>query len=288
MKVEFERVAGCAGAIGGVLAREGKVLFSAIDAGRLLSYDPASGQTSDFRKYTGRANGLASGPDGTVYAAQTGSRRVVVFHPDGRTTMPAEKLDGKFHNYPADVSVDGSGRVWFTDPYSASPSPGAQVHGRLDHASVLRLQRSARREWQLVRMTYDTTHPYGVQVSADSAELYLTETDPAPSGRREIRAYPIRDDGSLGTPRVLHTFGADARGPHRGGYGMCLSGELLLVCAGDETSGPGALVYCLEPTGRIVASYPVPAAPVACAVLDSALYVTTVDGGLYRGTGIGN
>jgi gluconolactonase len=279
-ELKLERVASCQGAAGGVIAYRQRVLFSAVDKGCVISYDPASGECADFRRYTNRVIGLAAAADGLVYAAQSASRRVIAFHPDGRTTLPLDKLNGRFHNHPADVSVDSTGRVWFSDPFSPIPSTGAQVHGKLDFAAVLRLQRNARREWQMTRMTYDSEHPYGVQVAADESALFVTETDPSPRGRHELRSYPIAPDGTLGQHRVLHTFGA-----YRGGYGMCLNGENLLVCAGDGASGPGPLIYCFTPAGRVLATIAVPAAPVSCAVLGNDLYVTTADGGLYRGPG---
>ena len=109
----------------------------------------------------------------------------------------------------------------------------------------------------------------------------------SPDGRREVRAYPLRDDGSLGLPTVLLTVGADHRGPHRGAAGMCVDSDgNLIVCAGGAGSGAGPLVYVLEPSGRVVATHPVPdGAPTNCAFggadLDR-LFVTTDTGQLYQ------
>ena len=58
-------------------------------------------------------------------------------------------------------------------------------------------------------MTFDTTSPNGILLSKDERTLYL-----ACGGyiipTRELRAYPILDDGTLGPYKVLHTFGKDA------------------------------------------------------------------------------
>src|SRR3712207_8640312 len=43
--------------------------------------------------------------------------------------------------------------------------------------------------------------------------------------RSELRAYPVLEDDTLGPPIVLHTFGADHRGIHRGIEGMCIDAE---------------------------------------------------------------
>lgn len=281
----FEEVASCWGAAGGVVTDGRVVLFSAVDESRILSFDPVTGQTTERRRYTSRTNGLAVGADGTLYAAQSGSRRVLRLNADGTSTLLAERLDGRIHNHPADVSVDDSGRVWFTDPYSDIPAPGAQIFGRLDHCSVLRVARTHRREWALSRMTYDTVAPYGVCVGQGSTVLYVTENDPRPGGRREVRAYPIEPTGSLGPYRVFLSFGEDSTGPHRGPYGMTMDGPDVLVCAGGAAAGPGPMVYRLTQTGRVLATYPVPADPVGCTVLAGDLYVTTTAGQLLRAQG---
>jgi gluconolactonase len=258
------------------------VLFAAVDESRILRYDPESQAVGEFRRHTNRTLGIAYTSDGCLFGAQGGSRRVVCFNADGSMTCPADRLEGRIHNHPWDICVDAEGRIWFSDPYSKIAAPGPQLHRQLDHASVLRLSRSQRREWGITRVTYDTAFPRGVQVSKDSRTLYVTEDDPDPVGKRELRAYPIREDGSLGPCSVLHTFGSDHRGVHRGGQGMCLAENGLLVCAGDEKAGPGPMVYLFAPSGRILKTFPVPDAPVSCYLVKNSLYVTTLNGALYR------
>ena len=99
--------------------------------------------------------------------------------------------------------------------------------------------------------------------------------------------YPVRDDGSLGPCTVMHTFGADVRGPHRGVEGMCLDADgNILACAGWQRSGPGPLVYVFAPGGAVLETHALPAdAPNRCCFggrdLDR-LYVTTAGGHLYE------
>ncbi len=272
---EFREVARCRGAAGGIVADGQEVLFSAPDEDRIYRYDPAGESVSVERSYTGRINGLDRAPDGSLFAAQSGSRRIVILEPSGAMTMPAERIGGKVHNHPAQVSIDGAGRVWFSDPCSPIPAPGAQVHPALPPA-ILRLSRDHRRYWRIQRMTDAPVEPYGVQVSPDGAELYVTSN----GERADVRAYPVGSDGSLGMHRVLHTFSEDYRGAHRAGRGMTFHDGLLLVCAGAPEAGPGALVYAFEPSGRVVATASVPAAPNCCRVIDGKLYVSTVEGSL--------
>ena len=281
-----EIVATCDGLAGGVATDGETVLFSAVDASTVLRFDPRDDSVTTVRRFTSRINGLAFSADGILYAAQSGSRRVLRLNDDGSSTLLVERIGGRIHNHPADVAVDPAGRVWFSDRYSTIPAPGAQIFGRLDHQSVLRLHRTPRREWALTRMTHDTTAPYGVEVSADGGTLFVTENDPAPSGRREVRAYPIAGDGTLGTHRVLLSFGSDPDGPHRGPFGLVRAGDDLLVCAGGPDAGPGPLVYRLTTTGRILETIPVAGRPVGCALLGEDLYVTTEEGQLLRLHGV--
>jgi hypothetical protein len=118
----------------------------------------------------------------------------------GRRARRPTNLDGRFHNQPSDLVVDRSGRVWFSDPYSMRPPPGLKVRLPLiDHASVLRLERTPQREWALRRITHDTVAPRAVLLSSDEVTLYVAEGEVGRIGPRELRAYPIGADGTVGT-----------------------------------------------------------------------------------------
>src|SRR6516164_8133091 len=122
MAWEFERVAGpFEGSAGGVIwdSTRDQVLFSTVDEGRLLWLDHASKAVSEFRRYANRVNGLARGPNGEIYGAQEGGRRLVEFTPDGRTVAVDALLDGKYHNQPSDLVVDRQHSIYFTDPRHA-------------------------------------------------------------------------------------------------------------------------------------------------------------------------
>ena len=63
MTWQFEPVAGpYQGPAGGVLWHEGGVLFSAIDEGLILRFDPRTKAVAEFRRYANRVNGLAHEP----------------------------------------------------------------------------------------------------------------------------------------------------------------------------------------------------------------------------------
>ena len=84
MAWNFERVAGPFKGRTGGLAWDGKgMLVSAVLEERVLRFDPQSGEAEDFRRWTGRVNGIAVAKDGSVFGAQEGGRRVIHFLNDG-------------------------------------------------------------------------------------------------------------------------------------------------------------------------------------------------------------
>ena len=104
---------------------------------------------------------------------------------------------------------------------------------------------------------------------------------------RELRAYPVGEDGTVGSHKVLHTFGSDHRGPHRGIEGMCLDADGNIVAVGGwKKSGAGPVVSVFSPEGRAIESHAIPGdSPNRCCFggvdLDT-LFVTTAGGELYR------
>ena len=278
------------------------LLFSCIPKNQILRYDPEKNDVTEFRRFTNGANGLAFGPNGALYGCQSLSRRMVRFNKDGSTTPLPWLLDGKYHNRPNDVVVDSKVRVWFSDPYEYgrnAPTRGPQPHPLVDHGSILRLEPPTNvgqapppahpaAGWTLVRVTHDTLNRNGLALSPDEKTLYVAETSLEAAGIRQLRAYPINEDGTVGEHRVLHDFGVgDVNGRARGVDGMTVDAEgSILACAGRLGGGPGPMVYVFSPTGRILDTHPIPAdRPTNCCFAGrelTELYLTTIGGHLFR------
>lgn len=282
---QFERVAGpYKGRTGGVVWDGQALLFAVPDEGRVLRFDPKTREAKEIRRYTHGVNGLTRGPSGELYGGQEGGRRIIRFEDDGTASAVSKLLDGRFHNQPSDLVVDREGRIWFADAYGATLAFGPQIFPPLDHASVLRLERDDRRAWKAKRMTFDTGDPRALRLSTDEKTLYVADGR-ADAARRELRAYPIAGD-RLGPPIVLHTFGSDHRGPHRGIEGMCLDTDgNIVACGGWRQSGPGPFVMVISRTGAVLQTHPFPAdMPMRCGFGDKglgSLYVTTGGGELW-------
>ena len=129
-------------------------------------------------------------------------------------------------------------------------------------------------------MTYDTGRPNRVLVSPDLKTLYVAESNF--EGNRELRAYPICSDGTLGSFTILYDFS-----PHRGIDGMCLDcNGNIVAAAGWERSGPGGMIYVFDPQGRILEKHSTPCdRPTNCIWGGdnlTTLFITSVCGRLYR------
>lgn len=267
---EFDRVAGPFAFTEGPAWDGAAVLFTDIPNDRILRYDPEREECAVFREGTNGANGLKFGPDGALYACEGDAHRVVRYDGDDVEVL-ADSSDGRRLNAPNDLAFDGDGRLWFTDPDYADRD-GLE----LGHESVYRLEPP---DWELARVTEDTTKPNGILVSPDDETLYVAQSDY--DGLLELRAYPI-DDGELGRYEVIHDFA-----PHRAIDGMCLDEEgNVVACAGWEKSGPGPSVYVFSPDGTLIERHPFPVdRPTNCAFGDAdlqTLYVTAGEGSLFR------
>ena len=289
MTWNFERVAGpCKGRTGG-LAWDGKtMLFSAVAEERILRYDPSNGETTVFRRWTGRTNGLAIAKDGTVFGAQEGGRRVIHVLADGSTEPTEELLDGAHHNQPVDLTIDSKGRVWIADAYNMQPPYGPPAYPFLPHASVLRMDGYGPKLWRLSRVTHDTAGPRAVLLSADEKTLYVADGDVERGDVCQLFAYPLDEHGVAGHRKTLLNLAANERGIE----GMCLDSEgNIVACMGWSKSGYAPSIVVVTPGGTIVETQPAPAdVPMRCAFGDAdlgSLYVTAADGALYRAKGIG-
>ena len=263
------------------------VYFTHIPTSRIMRYNPGSGDISEWRGGTNRTNGLAHDTQGRLYGCCSGGRSIVRFEPDGSTTAVADRVDGRKLNTPNDLAIDHEGRIWFTNPWNVGNIDPAEVE-ELDNRSVLRADPQPDGSYTMARVTFDTTMPNGVLVSQDDSTLYVAESNSADIGLdRELRAYPINDDGSLGPYNTLHTFGKDRDAVHRGIDGMCFDVDgNIIATAGWPDGGPGPMIYVFSPTGRVLETHRVPARmPTNCCFGGpdrTTLYVTSTEGHFFR------
>lgn len=87
---------------------DGSVYF--VDVPESLIYKiGADGKPVVWAKETGKASGLMFGPEGRLYACQSGTKKVVWYDRDAKPTVIAEAIPGN------DIMVDAKGGVYVTD-----------------------------------------------------------------------------------------------------------------------------------------------------------------------------
>ena len=260
------------------------LLFTHIPESKIYRFNPKTSTTEVFRENTNCANGLMFDESGTLYACEGGGRRVVRYESDS-TEVLAESYEGSRFNVPNDLAIDIQGRVWFTDPfYEGAGGPWSEDRSKkeLDHDSVYRIDMTDGKSTAVSRVTEDTTRPNGLLFSLDYQTLYVAQSGRLPEEERQLRAYPVNSDGSLGSHEVIHDFGE-----HRGIDGMVLDADGNIVAtAGYKAGGPGPLIYVFSASGEVLETHPTPFdRPTNCSFGGedlSTLYVTTGDGFLLR------
>jgi gluconolactonase len=240
---------------GPTVDRDGNVYFSEMVSLRIMKLS-ANGVLSTFREQSNNANGLLIDPQGRLVACEgaesqrTGVR--VTFKPrvtrtdlrTGKMDVLVESSQGKPLVSPNDVTIDGQGRLYFTDP-------GGEAVYRIDvSGQVTRILAAP-----------DIQRPNGIQVSPDDKQLYLIEANNADKGARMIRAYDLRPDGTVANMRVHYNFY-----PGRSADGMSIDTQgNLYASAGmnqlrgtSETLDTKTGVYVISPQGKLLKFIPIP------------------------------
>ena len=255
------------------------LIYSQVPASKAWRWDAATGENTVWRENTNNANGMQFDRSGRLFACEGGSNRVVeinVDSPNDDPTVVAQGAAGSPLNMPNDLAIGAKGRIYFSDPnYSADPN-------NRPNESVYMAEHTFGGNWTLKQVTFDTARPNGVLLSPDQQSLYVADSHPDSVHRRELRAYDINADGTLGAHRVLFDFGVG-----RGIDGMTLttSGHIIAT-AGSHASGPGPMLYVFNDSGLVVSSHRAPEdSPTNCTFGGNALdelFVTFLTGHVYR------
>ncbi len=252
---------------------DGAVYFSDI-GNRIMRFDPKTGKTTAFRDPSGRSNGLKFDAKGRLIACEGantgGNRRISVTEKDGTVRTLADRYDGKRFNSPNDLTLDGKGRVYFSDPRYVGSEPR-----ELDHESVYRIDPDG----TVTRVTTDVRKPNGLVISPDGKTLYVSDHSGEASGSRALVAYPLNAEGSVGPRRVLHDFGKE-----RGIDGMTVAADGTVVATAGAKAAGG--IYFFAPDGKKLGFLPTPEDPNNCCFAgpDRRTLYVTAGKSLYRVT----
>jgi gluconolactonase len=234
---------------------EGNVYFTDIINQRIMKLG-RDGVLSTYREKSNAANGLLIDPQGRLIACEgaeferpgvkvSGKPRVTRTDlKTGRIEVLADSYEGKPLMGPNDVTIDGKGRLYFTE---------------LNGAAVYRID--APGKLARILAAPDVQRPNGIQVSPDDRKLYLIEANQAQGGARVVRSYDLQPDGTVRNMRVHYNFA-----PGRGGDGMSIDTQgNLYVSAGlnqlrgtSETLDTKAGIYVISPAGKLLKFFPIP------------------------------
>jgi len=243
---------------GPTVDRDGNVYFTDVLTQRIMKFS-INGALSVYRERSNAANGLLIDPQGRLIACEgapsaTAQRNGITVAGKPRVTRTdlrtgkmeilAEKYEGKPLVGPNDVTIDGSGRLYFTD------FNGAAVY-RIDAPGKL----------TRILSSPDIQRPNGIQISPDDRTLYLVEANGAEGGARMIRAYDLLPDGTVRNMRVHYNFY-----PGRSADGMSIDSQgNLYASAGmhrtrntSETLDTQCGVYVISPEGKLLKFIPIP------------------------------
>jgi gluconolactonase len=239
---------------GPTVDREGNVYFTDIINQRIMKLS-TDGVLSTFRENSNVANGLLIDPQGRLIACEgaaferlgvklTGEPRVTRTDlKTGKVEVLAENYQGKRLIGPNDVTIDGRGRLYFTE---------------LNGAAVYRID--APGKLAQILAAPEIQRPNGIQISPDDRKLYLVEANQAQGGARMIRSYDLQPDGTVRNMAVHYNFS-----PGRSADGMSIDTQgNLYASAGlnqlrgtSETLDTEAGVYVISPQGKLLKFIPI-------------------------------
>lgn len=217
------------------------VYFTETEGQRILKFTPGKGVTT-FRTDSNGANGLIFDDQWRLIACEGGEKPRVT-----RTDMKTGKIEilaeGRGIVRPNDVTLDGKGRIYFTD-YAGK--------------AIYRIDRGGKVSRILAAPEIEV--PNGIVISPDDKTLYHVESNGAQGGARMIRAYDLAPDGTVSNMRVHYNFY-----PGRSADGMTIDvqGNIYAAAGLNQRRGtsetldtkPG--IYVISPKGKLLKYYPI-------------------------------
>ncbi len=252
----------------------GHILFSDIPKNSIMRWDEGTG-VSLFLKPSGftgpgeygeepGCNGLLLDPKGLLVACEHGDRRLSVLTKDGGKRTLVDNYEGKRLNSPNDACYHPNGDLYFTDPPYGLPQRWDDPRRELDFCGVYRLGKDGK----LTLLTKEMTRPNGIAFSPDLKTLYVAQSDPDAA---LWKAFPVKEDGTLGESRLFHDATENAKKEEPG-----LPDGMKVDSLGNVwATGPGG-VFIFTPAGKLLGRIQTRERTANCAWGDdgSTLYLT--------------
>jgi gluconolactonase len=241
----------------GPVWKEGAVLFSDVPENIVYRWKEGMEKAEVFLKPSGLttptpgfreqgSNGLALDGEGRLILCQHGDRRIARLVASGGATVAgapgqmfetiADRWEGKRFNSPNDLAIRKNGEIYFTDPPYGLEKLNDSPLKEIPFNGVYRVGTDGK----VTMLTKEVSFPNGIAFSPDEKTLYV-----ANSKELHIRAYPVKEDGTLGEGRMFFDAGK-LRAPDR--KGSC-DGLKVDATGNVWATGPGG-VLILSPEGK--------------------------------------
>jgi len=181
------------------------LLFSDVPGNAIHKWDPATGETSEFKApifeggedapSSGGSNGLLLDSDRNLLIAEHGNRRISKLAPDGEWTTLVDKWDGKKLNSVNDLAWGPNGWLYFTDPPYGLKGQDDSEAKEIDFNGVYRFNPA---DGTVEALSPRQTRPNGIAFSPDGKTLYVANSD---GSDKSWYAYGLREDGTVGIGR---------------------------------------------------------------------------------------
>lgn len=240
---------GLNGTEGPIALPDGSVIFSEINANRVIKIDNA-GTFSTFLENTGGTTGLQFDRQGRLYAAVVpwGSTKFSIIYPEAAKKVVIDNFEGKAFGRPNDLVILRNGGMYFTDSANAQPRPAGPLPLP---AAFYYLPPGATQPKQLLT---DVGFPNGVILSRDEKVLYLNN-----SAGEYLIAFDVQPDGTLTNRRNFAKYEGvkpNAAGvPQSGADGLTVDSEGRVYVAASN----GVQVF--SPQGQHLGTIPTPRPP---------------------------
>jgi gluconolactonase len=259
---KWERVAtgGKGTGEGVVAAKDGTIyLVDLAPPGTLHRYDPKTGKTEIVMSPSNMANGLFIDRKGDLLMGQglPGSQMLAKRNlKTGEVTKLVDSYNGKKLIAPNDITMDGKGRIYFTD-------------GRYNQVEEPELPNAVYRldpDGKLTQLTTDIGRPNGIEISPDGKQLYVADTiaerlKPNPHNpggdkfgitKGGVIVFDLAADGGISNGRVFYKTEAGLSD------GLAMDKRGNLYVASQDRPTKGREIVAIDPKGKVIQQLPLP------------------------------
>ena len=147
----------------------------------------SDGNVTTMRTETRKGAGMAFDSQRRLLICEVDGFRVTRIEKDGTEKTLAESYEGKKLNGPNDLVVDARDGIYFTDPLFLNKDKREQDKEAVYYISP---------EGKVLRVADDLEKPNGIALTLDGKTLFVAD-----SAKSKLRAYPVKENGTLGEGR---------------------------------------------------------------------------------------